>query len=97
MLTKYKFLNAEWLLRGEGEMENNETSDSYNEIKNKTPIQQSIFSEDVIADPKKQEKNNNEILTDSLDNIARKNKTISKIIFFYDDKTFSLFSPENIE
>ena len=105
ILLKYKQLNAEWLLLGFGEIykdgRDNRQPDLFEnskaELKITTPIKGS--NEILNSDSVKLDQNSTEIIdiqNDIIDKlpIIEPSKSIEKIIVFYNDKTFSLYTPE---
>jgi transcriptional regulator with XRE-family HTH domain len=95
ILTKYKSLNAEWLMRGVGSMFNNETIKTNIENENPKPIQHSIIGNNLFTNVN--DNNDKEIEPlKSLVNKLKTNKSIEKVIVFFDDKTFSSYTPENL-
>ncbi len=94
ILTKYKSLNAEWLMRGVGSMFTNESSKTNIEIENPKPIQHSIIENNLFTNVNDNDKKIEPLK--SLVNKLQTNKSIEKVIVFFDDKTFSSYTPENL-
>ncbi len=95
ILTKYKFINAEWLMRGSGEMFSTEEPKVKIVTSSEKVIQGEIFSQ--FKETLKLE-NKNTLRPEDLigkTEVPNTNKKIDKVILFYDDKTFTAFSPEN--
>lgn len=98
ILMKYKQLNAEWLILGTGEMY-------------KVPIQGSLFDEKVSGKtletdidfknrPEKEIEAKESQKTTIIDTITTKetlteNKKLQKVILFYSDNSFTVYTPEN--
>ena len=94
ILTKYKFLSAEWLLRGIGDMLVSETSNvSTKSAAKLDAVQGNIFeqnlSKNVTPEPKTEP-----VQVPTIAVNATKDKRIERIILVFDDKTFSILSPE---
>lgn len=94
ILTKYKFLSAEWLLRGIGEMLVSETIKASPKSSAKLDaVQGNIFeqnlSKNVTPEPKTEDSKVPKIHVNTI-----KDKRIDKIILVFDDKTFSTLSSE---
>lgn len=94
ILTKYKFLNAEWLMRGTGEMFNNQEKEIAKKISTESFTQSNIFSK-VKDEQKVENKSTFKPLVTSSDLTVSSIKKIAKVILFYEDKTFTSFSPED--
>jgi len=84
MLEKYKYLSTDWLLFGKGEMYNTKQNPSLFEENN-------LFS---YAEGK-QDKQLENLANKSTEIITNKKKTVSKIVWFYDDNTFKEFINES--
>ncbi len=89
MLSRYKYLNAEWLITGSGNMvkkneQNPAAEDSSNKIKQMDLFQ--VRQEKAAAKP-------SEIKTaEAAERINAVDRRIDKILVFYSDKTFEEFS-----
>ncbi len=88
ILNRFKYLNALWLITGEGE--------AYKKME-----QASLFEEDDIPTivssgkkhPKQEDRKGKE---EQLNTISKQDKPVEKIVVFYADKTFEVFKPSEI-
>jgi transcriptional regulator with XRE-family HTH domain len=103
ILIKYKHINAEWLLLGSGDMFKlaRQTSlfDNINSplsnLHENVVSNEILNSEPVINSQKPTENTQNKSIIPELIPENLSNKSIEKIIVFYNDKTFSVYTPEN--
>ena len=102
ILIKYKHLQAEWLLLGTGEMYKvarqavlfDNADFELNKTKPELNSNQIIEPDSVKVNEDLTESAVNKEETSNLFTKIQETKTIEKVIVFYNDKTFSMYTPE---
>ena len=96
MLERYNYLSTDWLLFGKGEMYNIKQNPSlFDEYNTFTNTKDNLFEQADI--PINNLDSSNLLITEithlqEAKEMSRKQKSISKIVWFYDDNTFEEFT-----